>query len=126
MAANEASAVSAIRTLTTAETSYAASYPTVGYTCTLTDLGPPASGAPNTPTASGFIDSQLAAGVKSGYSLSISNCNGTPKSTYSTAAVPLTVGATGTRAFCSDVSGIVFYAQDGTAATCQGSGAVLQ
>jgi len=126
IAANEASAVSSIRTLTTAETAYASSYPTVGYTCTLSDLGPPSGGAPLSQTASGFIDSVLAGGVKSGYVLNITNCNGTPKSTYSTSAVPITPGSTGSRAFCSDVSGIVFFAQDGQAATCQGSGSVLQ
>ena len=44
IAANEASAVASIRTITTAETAYAQTYPSIGYTCTLSDLGPPASG----------------------------------------------------------------------------------
>ena len=62
IAANESSAVSSLRTINTAEVSYATAYPNVGYSGVLADLGP---GAGNTtcpaagPAANGscFIDS---------------------------------------------------------------------
>src|SRR3984893_12943378 len=40
IAANESSAVSSLRTINTAETSYQTSNPTVGYAALLSDLGP--------------------------------------------------------------------------------------
>lgn len=126
IAANEASAVASIRTITTAETAYAQTYPSIGYTCTLTDLGPPASGQGLSSTGGGVIDAVLASGVKQGYTVTLSNCTGTPKSTYSSVAVPLTPGATGVRSFCSDASGTIWYGDDGTASTCRSAGAVLQ
>ena len=45
IAANESSAVSAIRTINTAEVSYQSAYPTVGYSTNLGQLGPGAAGA---------------------------------------------------------------------------------
>jgi type IV pilus assembly protein PilA len=126
IAANEASAVASVRTLTTAETAYAQTYPNVGYTCNLTDLGPPTGGAPASATGAGVIDSVIASGTKAGYVLTLSNCTGTPQSTYASAAVPLTPGSTGIRAFCSDASGTIWFATDGSAATCRTSGSVLQ
>ncbi len=126
ISANEASAVSAIRTITTGETAYAQSYPFVGYTCSLSALGPPASGQPIDSTASGIIDSVLASGVKHGYAFALVSCNGTPISTYTSTAVPTNVGGTGNRSFCSDSSGVIHAALDGTAATCLGSGTLLQ
>ena len=126
IAANEASAVASIRTITTAETAYAQTYPSIGYTCTLTDLGPPASGQPLSSTGGGIIDGVLASGVKQGYTVTLSNCTGTPQSTYSSMAVPLTLGATGVRSFCSNASGTIWYGDDGTASKCRSAGAVLQ
>ena len=126
LAANEASAIASIRTISTAETTYATTYPSIGYTCALSELGPPASGDPTSSSAGGILDAVLATGVKAGYTFSLGNCTGAPVSTYNSAAVPLTVGATGTRAFCSDVSGIIWQSNDGTAATCRATGIVLQ
>ena len=40
IAANEASSVSSIRTINTAEITYSTSYPTVGYSVTMAALGP--------------------------------------------------------------------------------------
>src|ERR1051325_1569200 len=91
IAANEASAVASVRAITTAEHAYAQMFPYIGYTCTLSDLGEPAAGQPIGPTAAGgILDSVLVSGVKQGYSLNIGNCSGSPKSTYSTTAVPVT------------------------------------
>jgi type IV pilus assembly protein PilA len=125
IAANESAAVAHTRTLATAEIAYAQTYADLGYTCNIAALGPPAPGAPLSSTAAGVVDSVLASGLKQGYSFALSNCTGTPKSTYSTSAVPQNA-ATGVRSFCSDASGIIWYAQDGSAATCQASGTVLR
>jgi len=127
MAANEASAVSAIRTITTSEHAYAQAYPDIGFTCTLSNMGPPASGQPVSSTGSDTLDPVVSTGTKQGYSFSLSNCTGTPVITgYQSVAVPLQVGATGQRAFCSDPSGIIQYAADGSSATCTSAGHVLQ
>ncbi len=103
--ANESSAINSIRTLTNAEIAYAASYPEVGYTCTLTNLGPSA-GLPSS-DAAGFIDEVLASGQKSWYVFTPSNCTGDPKVTFFMSATPLNGG--GTRKFCSDQTGILRY-----------------
>jgi type IV pilus assembly protein PilA len=126
IAANEASAVSAIRTISTGETAYSQTYPTIGYTCTLGHLGPPPVGQPMDQNAAGIIDSVLASGVKQGYTFAISSCAGVPAATYTSTAEPLNIGGTGVRAFCSDASGVIHYAGDGTAASCISSGVLLQ
>ena len=56
IAANESSAVSAIRTINTAEVSYQTAYPTVGYSTNLDQLGPGRRGS--TCPASGPISGQ--------------------------------------------------------------------
>ena len=124
LAANEASAISSVRTMSTAETTYASTYPTIGYTCTIGDLGPGAGVLSS--TSAGILDSQLASGTKAGYSFSFANCAGTPTSSYDSSAVPLAIGQSGSRAFCSNASGVLYFATDGTFATCKGSGIVLQ
>jgi type IV pilus assembly protein PilA len=126
IAANEASAVSAVRAITTAEHAYYESYPMVGYTCSLTDLGPPATGQPFTQNATGILDPVVAGGTKSGYSFAITGCSGTPAPNYITTAAPIQVGGTGQRAFCSDSSGIIRYSADGVPATCLANNKVLQ
>ncbi len=127
IAANEASAVASVRTLSTAETSYAQAYPTIGYACSLTDLGPPPTGQPYSSSGAGFIDSVLASTKKAGYTFAVNNCTGTPVvSTYQSSAVPLTPGSSGIRAFCSDASGIIWFSTDSSEATCRASGNVLQ
>ena len=118
IAANEASAVGSIRTINTAEVTYASTYQNVGFTCTLTDLGPPASGAVSS-TAAGLIDSVLggATSVKSGYTFTLSNCTaaGGINVTYNSKGLPVAIGTSGQRGFCSDTSGVIHY---NTAGTC--------
>jgi len=107
IAANQASAVGSLRTLNTAEITYSSTY-NVGFTSSLAQLGPPASGAP-TSTAAGLIDSVLAAGTKSGYSFSYSpgTTAGTQTVTYGIFASPITVGTTGTNYYFTDNSGVI-------------------
>src|SRR2546422_5529147 len=52
IAANEASSVSSIRTINTAEITYSTSYPTVGYSVTMAALGP--GGAASAAPAQGY------------------------------------------------------------------------
>jgi type IV pilus assembly protein PilA len=126
IAANEASAVASLRTISTAETTYASTYPSTGYTCTLTDLGPPPSGSPATSTGAGILDSVLSTGQKAGYIFGLQDCAGTPKSNYTSTAAPANLGGTGTRAFCSATPGVINFAGDGLVATCLSAGLVLQ
>jgi prepilin-type N-terminal cleavage/methylation domain-containing protein len=120
IAANQASAVGSLRTLNTAEVTYATTFNT-GFTSTLGDLGPPSAGVLPTATAAGLIDSVLsgmstsagsAATVssKSGYTFTYSNA-GTDVSgridVYSITATPIAVGTTGTNYYYTDMSGVI-------------------
>src|SRR3954466_6732788 len=69
IAANESSAVSAVRTINTAEVSYQSAYPTVGYTTILAPLGPGAATCPAggpTQAAACLIDFVLASATTAG------------------------------------------------------------
>jgi len=116
IAANQASAVGSLRTLNTAEITYATTYNS-GYTATLGYLGPPAAGSNPAATAAGLIDSVLAGGtatatssVKSGYTF-VYTPAGTDASgrinTYGITATPITVGTTGTNYYYTDMSGVI-------------------
>jgi type IV pilus assembly protein PilA len=119
IAANEASAVGSIRTINTAEVTYASSYPDCGFT-TLSNLG----GSGGASTGAGLIDSVLASGVKSGYSFVATasggsgTCGGTggatPNSTYNVTGLPVSA-QTGQRGFYSDQSGVIRYSVSGSA-----------
>src|SRR5205814_44928 len=67
IAANEASSVSSIRTINTAEVTYQTSYPTVGYAVTLAALGPggAACAAPAQANAC-LLDNVLASAITAG------------------------------------------------------------
>jgi len=84
IAANEASAVGSLRTLNTAEITYNTTYPNVGFACSLTVLGPPASGGAASSGTAGLIDSNLAGGNKSGYVFTFLNTTCGPVSGVNT------------------------------------------
>ncbi len=119
IAANQASAVGSLRTLNTAEVTYATTYNT-GYSSTLGDLGPAPSGGTPVATAAGLVDEVLsgsAAGTatattssKSGYTFTYTP-GGTDTSgkinTYSFTAAPISVGTTGTNFYYTDQSGVI-------------------
>ena len=121
MAANESSAVGAVRTINTAETSYAAAFPDTGYSVDLTSLGGTAAQcAPGTvaTTASGcYIDVLLSiTKQKSGYKFDAAGAKlggSTTNNVYTVTAEPLGIGSTGNRAFFSDQSGVIRYALTG-------------
>jgi type IV pilus assembly protein PilA len=73
-AANQASAVGSLRTINTAEITYASTYNT-GYSRTLTVLAP---GPVTSPASAGLIDNVLASGVKSSYQFFYASCPATP------------------------------------------------
>ena len=119
MAANESSAVGSLRTINTAQVTYSTTYPTIGFTGTLTNLGGTGcTGASPTinSTNACLLDNVLANGTKSGYNFTVGGTSGTPVVTYTSLAAPVTLNQTGTRAFCSDQSGVL-YALAGSACT---------
>jgi type IV pilus assembly protein PilA len=111
MAANEASAVGSLRTINTAEVTFSTTYNSVGFG-SLTALGG-AVGTCATPTGATstgacLIDGVLAAGQKSGYNFTITNLTGAPVVvTYTATALPVVIGQSGQRGFCTDQSGVI-------------------
>jgi len=108
MSANEASAVQSVRTIQSAETSYATTYPSVGYSTTLMQL----SGASNsacsaTSTQACLIDNVLASGGKSGYVFTWTGDGLTPSVTYNVNADPNARGSSGRRSFFSNTPGVI-------------------
>ena len=124
IAANESSAVSSLRTINTAEVSYATAYPNVGYSALLADLGPgagnntcPAAG----PAANGscFIDNVLAGAAKSGFSFAYAPAKGAGAAaalnvSYETEAKPQAYNQTGVRGFCSVEDAVIRWEANGT------------
>jgi prepilin-type N-terminal cleavage/methylation domain-containing protein len=106
IAANQASAAGALRTINTVEVAYASTYNT-GYSPTLVALGPPSSGNPSA-TAAGLIDSVLAAGSKSGYSFVYATSAVNARyDTYTINANPLTPGTSGTNYYYTDQTMVI-------------------
>jgi type IV pilus assembly protein PilA len=116
MAANEASAVGSLRTITTAEIAYATACPSVGFAATLAELN---AGA-NCPASKGEIDAALATNTKSGYSFTDPAVTGTPATTFNVGASPSSASS-GTRYFCVDETGVIRYGLN-TAPTCEVAG----
>ena len=116
MAANESSAVASIRTINSAEVTYNSTYPTVGFSPNLVDLGG-ALGAACVPasTSACLVDSVLAnngnpvGGGKSGYKFTTGagTVAGGINVGFTVLAVPITINQTGIRAFCAEEDGVV-------------------
>jgi len=121
---SEASAISAMRTLVAAQTSYASLYPARGYTCSVSDLGG-MGGTDRNEHQAMLIDPRLASGKKNGYRFAFSGCDGSPASKFNVTAVPAE-GTFGMRTFCSDQSGVVRSSNDPNADSCLTAGKPLQ
>jgi type IV pilus assembly protein PilA len=114
LAANEASAVGSVRTITTAEIAYFDAYPTVGYSAALSNLGGAGPCTPASTTAC-LIDNFLASASPGGtpksgyYFLATGSTTGgsTSNTAYVIGAAPLMVNRTGNRDFCSVNDGIL-------------------
>jgi type IV pilus assembly protein PilA len=117
MAANESSAVGSLRTINTAEVTYATAYPNVGYSSTLQQLGgaavacAAAGGA--APANACLIDNVLATAIaipsaKSGYFFNLQP-GAVVGTTYTVQGIPATPGTTGQRYFFTDQTGVIRY-----------------
>ena len=95
IAANESTAVSSVRTIVTSEVTYATINPSTGYS-SLSNL-----------YSAGLIDSVLGGGTKSGFSFASAPGSGTPATTFTVNANPVTPGTTGTNYYCSDQTGVI-------------------
>jgi prepilin-type N-terminal cleavage/methylation domain-containing protein len=94
LSANEATAIAAMRTLSTAMESYRAGQSPPAYPSALGSLSnatPP------------YIDSVLGGGLKAGYNFTLAGGN----NTYSVVGAPQTANVTGVRSFFVDQSGVV-------------------
>ncbi len=120
IAANQASAVGSLRTINTAQITYASTYNS-GYSAALSYLGPPAAGANPTADTSGLLDSVLAGtandSVKSGYAFNYSPAAAVQGriDTYTVTASPSTPGTTGSNFYFTDMSGVIRQNTSGTA-----------
>ena len=96
----ETAAIKAIQTIHQMEVQYQSQYGR--YAVSLTELGPPASGAPN-PSAADLIGNDLAGGEKQGYKFTLT---GNPGG-YLINANPVAYGSSGSRSFFSDQSMVI-------------------
>jgi len=119
---SDAAVIAAMRTIVTAQITYARTYPTVGYTCTLSSLDGFGGGEPNQNQAM-LINSGLASGKRFGYIFTLSECGGMPANTFHLTAAPNST-TYGRKSFCADQSGIVRSSED--PAACLASGTPVQ
>jgi len=124
LAGSDAMVTAAMRTILTAEVTYATSYPTAGFTCTLSDLDGFGGGEPNEHQAM-LINSGLASGKKYGFVFALSGCGPAPATTFHLSAVP-NANTVGRKAFCADQSNVMRSSDDGNPATCFASGTPTQ
>jgi len=99
-AANEASAISAIRNIVTSHITYSATVGSGSYAANLATL-----------QTAKLIDSVLGSGTKDGYSFASTGS----AINFTVTGAPLTAGSTGTRYFFSDESGVIRYNTGGAA-----------
>lgn len=123
-AGSDATVLAAMRTILNAEVAYAAAYPTVGYSCTLSNLDGFGSGERNEHQAM-LIDSGLASGKRYGFVFTLSGCGGTPATTFHLTAAP-NANTFGRKAFCADQAALIRSSDDGNPATCLASGTPVQ
>ncbi len=107
IAARQASAVGSLRTINTAEITYASTYNT-GYSPSLASLGPPATGNA-TAAAAGLVDSILAFGAKSSYAFTYAEVFTSGRiDSYSVTACPTASCGTGNgNGYFTDHSGVI-------------------
>lgn len=106
IAANESSAIGAVRTIYTAQSSYAEKSPQKSFASKLSELGP--AGAK-------LIDQDLANGTRHGYSfrLIVGPPDASGRGQYVVLARPVDFGTSGKRSFFTDASGTIrFTAED--------------
>jgi type II secretory pathway pseudopilin PulG len=117
IAANEASAVGSMRTINTAEITYASTYPSVGYATTIGNLAGSSCASP-TSTAACLIDATLAGATsstnaKSGYYFTLATSSGLG---YILNGDPAKAGSTGVKHFYTDGTAVIHYNATASAA----------
>jgi len=121
IAANEASAVGSLRTIVTAEISYANSYQ-LGPAVTIGLLAN-APGCVASSNTACLIDTTIATNkAKSGYTFDALGNGGAgtasqPNTGFEAIANPITPGTSGQRSFCADMSGVLHVDQSGAVMT---------
>jgi prepilin-type N-terminal cleavage/methylation domain-containing protein len=96
----ETAAIAAIQTIHKMEVQYQSQYGR--YAISLTELGPPASGAPS-PAAADLIGNDLSNGINKGYKFTLTGTQGG----YVINANPINFGNDGNRTFYSDQSMVI-------------------
>ena len=115
-AANEASAISSLRTIHSAQATYQATQGNnTDYAGSLAILGAATSPDPN-----GLIDPQLTLGSKSGYTFTVS---APVTQVYCANADPTTPGTTGNRFFAVSQPGVIYQGQNATLG-CDNTGVI--
>jgi hypothetical protein len=120
----DAQVLAALRTILTAEITYAITYPRVGYTCTLSDLDGFGGGEPNEHQAM-LINSGLASGKRYGFVFSLSGCAGAPATAFRLSATP-NANTFGRKTFCADQSGVIRSSESADPASCFANGTTVQ
>jgi type IV pilus assembly protein PilA len=106
MRANQASATASLKAIQSAEAIYTSSYPAVGYSASLMNLGRNGSTCETVSSTNAcLIDDALSTGIKSGYIFDLTGDSFTPDQSYTVTAVPESVGSSGECSFSSDQSG---------------------
>jgi hypothetical protein len=72
-----------------------------------------------------MIDPRLASGRKNAYVFGLSGCDGNPASQYSISAMAADPNS-GTRAFCSNESGVIRFSPDSKGNSCLTAGTPLK
>jgi len=117
IAADDGSAVNSLRTINTAQVTYASMFPGVGYASTIAALGPAGAGGCTTPSSANacLIDWSLShattgATAKSGYyfGMGVVAANGVNVG-YTVGGAPASFNHTGVRGFCSNEDGVLRY-----------------
>jgi hypothetical protein len=123
-AGTDTQVIAAMRTILTAEVTYATNYPRVGFTCILSDLDGFGGGEPNEHQAM-LINSGLASGKRYGFVFSLSGCAGAPANGFRLSAIPNT-NTFGRKTFCADQSGVIRASDSGDPASCFANGTTVQ
>lgn len=122
IAANESSAVGSIRSINTAEVTYSSTYPNIGFSASMAELGGAAVPCVAAAANACLIDQTLAAATsaatpKSGYFFTYANGGGTPVVLYTIVGDAAVQNQTGQRSFFSDQSGVIRFKAVGPGAT---------
>jgi type IV pilus assembly protein PilA len=113
--ANALSAVNSLQKIVQAQLLYQESYPANGYACNIGSLGGDPHSGPPTLTSAQVLPTDLATGVKQGYQFAITCADKVTSNnvdrfnSFTVTAVPLSVGKTGDRGYCTDETGQIKY-----------------